>query len=280
MAEEELPMHDQPPQGQYYMVRGGIEGRERLRVLSRVMRPGTLSLIERAGITTGQRCLDVGCGGGEVSLDLAAAVGPTGSVVGIDIDPVKVELARTDAEEAGVGNVEFRTGDLNAGLGEEEYDVVYARFVLWTLPDPARGIRPLLTALKPGGRLVVEDIDFAGSACSPDSEDFERYLEVFIKTAERMRLDLNFGRHVPTLLLGAGLEQVQPSVVHPAGLEGEVKVLHPLSLENVRAMVVFHQVATEEEVDRLVDVLYAMASDPTTFMLCRVVQAWGLKPSA
>ncbi len=264
----------------FYMIRGGLQGRERLRVLARVMRPGTLSLIERAGISPGQRCLDVGSGGGEVALDLAAAVGTTGSVVGVDVDPVKVESAAADAEAAGVGNVEFRVGNLADGLGDAEYDVVYARFVLWTLSDAAAAISDMVRALKPGGRLVAEDIDFAGSLCHPESSDFERSVEVFIETARRMGGDANFGRRLPRALLEGGLVGVQTSVHQPGGLEGEGKVLHPLSFENVKAMVVHHGTASAEEVDHIVDALYELARDPTTYMLCpRIVQAFGDKPA-
>ena len=70
----------------HYLIRGGIAGRERLRVLARVMRPATLALLERAGVTAGLRCLDVGCGGGDVTFDLASLVGITGHVVGVDLD--------------------------------------------------------------------------------------------------------------------------------------------------------------------------------------------------
>jgi 2-polyprenyl-3-methyl-5-hydroxy-6-metoxy-1,4-benzoquinol methylase len=53
----------------HYVIRGGIEGRERLRILARVMRPSTLNLFERVGIASGASCLDVGCGGGDVSFE-------------------------------------------------------------------------------------------------------------------------------------------------------------------------------------------------------------------
>ena len=84
----------------HYLIRGGIAGRERLRLLARVMRPASLALLERAGVTAGLRCLDVGCGGGDVTFDLASLVGITGHVVGVDLDATKVELARGDATAA------------------------------------------------------------------------------------------------------------------------------------------------------------------------------------
>lgn len=132
----------------HYLIRGGLEGRERLRVLGRVMRPTTLPLLDRAGVTAGMRCLDVGCGGGDVTFDLASLVGLTGTAIGIDLDATKVELARADAEQVGVTIVEFRVGDLMDGLGVEEYDAIYVRFVLTHLREPAAAIALLRRALR------------------------------------------------------------------------------------------------------------------------------------
>ena len=82
----------------HYVIRGGIEGRERLRVLSRVMQPTTLSLFNRVNVKRGMVCLDVGCGGGDVTFNLAQMVGSEGRVVGADIDETKLQLARQEAE--------------------------------------------------------------------------------------------------------------------------------------------------------------------------------------
>lgn len=64
----------------------GLEGRERLRVLARVMHASSMSLFDRLGLSDGLACLDVGCGGGDATLELARRVGPRGTVVGVDID--------------------------------------------------------------------------------------------------------------------------------------------------------------------------------------------------
>src|SRR5262245_4411509 len=120
-----------------YIIRGGVPGRERLRLLSRVLRPTTLALFERVGVRPGMACLDVGCGGGDVTFDLARAVGPEGRVVGIDLDGAKLDLARQEAGEQGLGNVEFRRADVTADDLDGSFDVVYARFLLTHLRDPA-----------------------------------------------------------------------------------------------------------------------------------------------
>ncbi len=265
----------------HYLIRGGLEGRERLRVLARVMRPTTLPLLERAGVTSGMRCLDVGCGGGDVTFDLASLVGVTGSVVGVDVDATKVDLARGDASHGQLSNVEFRVTDLTDGLGEEQYDVVYARFVLTHLRDPEGGVEVMRRALRPGGRLVVEDIDFRGSFCDPENADFRRYEEIYVETARRNGGDPHIAVRLPSMLVAAGFRGVQPHVVQPAALDGEVKLLPALTLENIAATAMRHGVATGAEVDRLVDALYAVARDPGTFVgNPRMVQVWGTKPGS
>jgi SAM-dependent methyltransferase len=264
----------------HYLIRGGLEGRERLRVLGRVMRPTTLPLLERAGVTAGTRCLDVGCGGGDVTFDLASLVGLTGLAVGIDLDATKIELARADAEQVGVTNIEFRVADLTEGLGEAAYDVVYARFVLTHLQDPDAALARMKEVLRPGGRLVVEDIDFRGSFCDPENASFERYEEIYEESARRNGGDPWIALRLPSMLVAAGFERVQPTVVQPAALDGEVKLLPPLTLENIRATAVRHGVADEEEIDRLLDDLYAVARDPHSFVgNPRMVQVIGEKPA-
>jgi ubiquinone/menaquinone biosynthesis C-methylase UbiE len=111
-----------------YIIRGGMEGRERLRLLARVLRPTTLALLDRAGVRAGMRCLDAGCGGGDVTLDLAALVGPGGMVVGIDIDAAKLELARREPADRQVGHVEFRQAGVPAADLGAGFDVAYVRF--------------------------------------------------------------------------------------------------------------------------------------------------------
>ena len=72
-----------------YVLRGGRWGYERLQLLARVRRADTAELLRRAGLRPGLRCLDLGCGGGEVTFELARLAGPSGSVVGIDLDEVR-----------------------------------------------------------------------------------------------------------------------------------------------------------------------------------------------
>jgi 2-polyprenyl-3-methyl-5-hydroxy-6-metoxy-1,4-benzoquinol methylase len=77
-----------------YVIRGGKEGKDRLRIISQALWPSTSNLLNSAGVQTGMACLDVGCGGGDVTLEMARLVGLSGTATGIDIDSVKMQLAQ------------------------------------------------------------------------------------------------------------------------------------------------------------------------------------------
>jgi SAM-dependent methyltransferase len=264
-----------------YLIRGGVEGRERLRLLSRVMRPTTLSLFDRVGIEAGMACLDVGCGGGDVTLNLACLVGPEGRVVGWDIDEIKLELARREAEEKGFGNVEYRLSDIRQSEAAPEFDVVYTRFLLTHLADPVGALERLGRAARPGAVVVIEDIDFDGFFCHPFSASLQRQIEIYKQASRSRGGDPNIGLRLPGLLLDAGFERVQTNVVQPAGIDGEVKLIYAVSMENIADSVVADGIAGRDEVDRLVADLYELASDKRSFVSHpRVVQTWGYRPAA
>jgi SAM-dependent methyltransferase len=264
-----------------YVIRGGLEGRERLRVLGRVMRPTTLALFERVGLRAGMVCLDVGCGGGDATVEMARCVGPSGRVVGIDLDAAKIELARREAAALQLSNVEFRVVEAGQGGAAGEFDFVYARFLLTHLPDPAATLQHLTGRLRRGGTVVLEDIDFSGHFCHPHSPAFWRYVELYMQVARRRGGDPNIGPRLPALLLGCGLESIGMHVVQPAGFDGEVKLINPLTLENVADAVLADGLASQAELDGIIRELYACAEDRRTVLsLPRVVQAWGVLGAA
>lgn len=102
----------------------------------------------------GDRVLDIGCGFGDTTLRLAEMVG-AGEVVGIDVSEPFVELAREEAAAAGVGNVEYRLGDVQiADLGGP-YDFVFSRMGVMFFANPVQALRNVREAMSPGGRLCV-----------------------------------------------------------------------------------------------------------------------------
>src|SRR5713226_1288348 len=104
--------------------------------LGQLLYPSTKQLFVQAGITTGMKVLDVGSGAGDVALLLAELVGPTGSIVGVEVHATILETARARVQAAGLTNVSFITGDIRDVALDEEFDAVVERNVLIYLPNP------------------------------------------------------------------------------------------------------------------------------------------------
>lgn len=259
-----------------YVIRGGVEGRERLRLLSEVMGPSTRGLLGEVGIPAGSICLDVGCGGGDVTLELARVAGPTGRAVGVDLDETKLEFARREADQQGLPNVVFKVRDVVEWQPDELFDLVYARFLLTHLPDPLALLSALRRHTRAGGVAVVEDVDFRGHFTEPACPALLRYVEWYTNSVRRRGADPNIGPRLPGLLREAGFEDVQMKLVHPAALVGGIKLLTAVTLENIAETVLQDGLATEEELRETIDELYAFARDPHTVLGGpRVFQAWG-----
>lgn len=264
-----------------YIISGGLAGRERLRVLARAMYPTTAALFDRIGIEPGINCLDVGCGGGDVTCELARRAAPGGRAVGIDMDAAKVAIAREEAEP-GLA-VEYREGDVLTTEIAPDYDVIYVRFLLTHMADPAAVAKRIAAGLRPKGVLIVEDIDFTGCFCHPPSAAYDRYVELYRGAAWARGVDPNIGPRLPQLLVGAGCERVGVNLVQPAGMtpeghEHDVKLVTPLTLENIADSTIAEGLASREEIESVLAELYELAADTTTLLAFpRIVQAWGYR---
>ena len=268
------------PDLKHYVIRGGVQGRERLKLLSRVLHESTAALFDRVGISEGMTCLDIGCGSGDVTLELARRVGPKGKVVGADIDATKLDLCRTEAQNLDISNVEYRAMDIRKHPDSPEFDMVHARFLLTHLTDPAAAVDAFYDHLKPGGLVIIQDIDFTGLFVYPDSRAFRRFHELYCAAVRKRGGDPDIGPRLPLLLKERGFADVKVNITQPVGYEGEVKVMNALTMENIADAVLEDQLATREEIDEVVRELYEYAANPMTIAGApRIVQTWGRKPA-
>ncbi|MCB0583234.1 MAG: methyltransferase domain-containing protein [Phaeodactylibacter sp.] len=266
-------------QSEQYIIRGGTPGRNRLEILNRALTPTTQAFFQRAGLTSGQHGLDLGCGGGAATLALAEIVGFNGSITGIDWDAENIAFARQRAETLGMSQAQYQQADVRDWERDaDSVDFAYGRFLMTHLDNPAALARKVRRMLKPGGRILLEDIDFAGHFCSPACRAFDQYVEWYTEAARRRGADPNIGPRLPQLVREAGFRNIQFNIVQPVFQTGEGKQMASLTLENIADALASNQLASGEMVADCLAELRAFEQDENTLVsLPRIFQVWAVK---
>jgi ubiquinone/menaquinone biosynthesis C-methylase UbiE len=152
--------------------------------------------------------LDVGCGPGTITIDLAARVAP-GRAVGVENVEAPLVDARAAAVESGV-EVEFRLGDAYAlDFEDDSFDVVHMHQVLHHLTDPVAALRELRRVVRPDGLVSLRETDYEGFAWYPASEGFDRWLATYLQLARGNGAEPAAGRRLRSWALEAGFSDVQ-----------------------------------------------------------------------
>jgi hypothetical protein len=137
----------------------------------------------------------------------------------------------------------------------------------------------MIAAVRPGGTVAVEDVDMTGRFCHPPSAAFDRYEDLYCRTARARGGDPDIGRRLPLMFLDAGLAGIAARIEQPLGFDRDIKLMTPLTLEMVADAMVEEGLAAREELDALMEDLYALVDDPRTILTFpRVVQVWANRP--
>jgi len=151
--------------------------------------------------------LDVGCGPGTLTADLAARVAP-GRVLGLDASADPLDEARTAAGRVGV-EVTFAVGDVYAlDLPDDSFDVVHAHQVLQHLTDPVAALREMARVCRPGGVIAVRDVDYATFTWFPANPGLDRWLELYAAVARANGAEPDAGRRLIAWAHAAGLRDL------------------------------------------------------------------------
>jgi ubiquinone/menaquinone biosynthesis C-methylase UbiE len=164
-------------------------------------------------LDSGQRLLDVGCGPGTVTIDLARFVAP-GLVVGVDaaLDVVRQADARRRQDERSIANVRFASGDTYAlAFQDESFDVVHAHQVLQHLSEPTQALLEMGRVLRAGGILAVRDSDYGSFVWAPRDSLLDRWLEICHQLTARNGGEADAGRYLLGWAQAAGFHDIRPS---------------------------------------------------------------------
>jgi SAM-dependent methyltransferase len=181
---------------------------DRLTTQARMLAAHTNILFRRAGISPGQRVLDIGCGVGDVSFIATQLVGETGQVVGMDRSQAAIETARERARFGGHRNVDFLVGDATDPQMPGKFDAIVGRLVLMYLPDPVATLARLRSLLRLQGVIVMQEGDLTSIGAEPEMPLLSQLREWVVA---------GFGRAGAATQMGSRL----CSVMHQAGFAPE-----------------------------------------------------------
>jgi SAM-dependent methyltransferase len=176
----------------------------RLGLQHRVWRPRALDGWRRAGFTVGQTLLDIGCGPGWASADMAEIVGESGKVIAIDRSRRFLDVV----ESRGFPQIETHEVDLDeAELPAIEADGAWARWIFAFVKNPRDLVARLRRALKPGGVLVLHEyLDYGAWQVSPRSAPHEEFVEIVMKSWRASGGEPDIGLDLPRWLTELGFE--------------------------------------------------------------------------
>ena len=244
------------------------EAGDRFAALGALFDPITFGHFDALGVTTGWRCWEVGAGGPSVPAWLADRVGPNGRVLATDIDTAWLTASGYEARRHDVG-----TDD----PPEELFDLVHARLVLVHVSDRTRALHAMVSTLRPGGWLLVEDADPAlqplicPDEYGPDQALANTLRRGFRELMRQRGADLAYGRMLPRLLRGAGLTDVAADAFFPI-TSPACTALELATVQQIRGRLVAAGLATDEQIERH---LANVATGQLDLATSPMISAWG-----
>lgn len=242
----------------------------RLGLQHKLWSAAAFAIWERAGIRIGHTVLDIGCGPGYTSRDLAGVVTPTGKVVAVDESERFIEHLkqhRPGPAEAAIDATVLDVQRLNFDKGT--FDAAYQRWVLCFVKDPDAVIRGVAQALKPGGVFAIQDyMHYEGILLAPLSKPFQHFVSVVADAWRGRGGDTEIGLRLPALLAKHGLKPVEISPVHRlARPDAQLWTWPAIFIETYAPKLVEEGRLTQKEHDALVADWQDHANDPNAFFV-------------
>jgi ubiquinone/menaquinone biosynthesis C-methylase UbiE len=245
----------------------------------RNLREHTRILLKYAGVTPGQRMLDIGCGVGDIALLASELLGLRGSIVSVDKCEASIVAARQRAASSGISNAEFRVADFESLDGVGQFDVITGRLVIGHMPKPADTLRRLLRNLRTGGTVVCQELDLSSASATPHCPTFAYVCQWLGAALRHLGRDPDSGKSLYANMRAAGLTPRGSWVSQPTffGYETAIGDWAVHSVLNFKDAIVASGVADEAalELDTLAVRLQAEFVSKDAFVFApRMVGVW------
>ena len=250
---------------------------ERLGLLHQIFDPYTIENMEAIGITESWRCLDVGAGAGSIASWMSDCVGSSGSVVATDIN-------LRFLNQLNKPNLEVRQHNIvNDDIENNSYNLVHCRFLLMHLNEYKIALRKMAEAVKPGGWLLIEELDYCTAYANDESNP---RVVSFNDNTRRLRASLiengvsnvYFGRHVRSLIDEIGFTEVNSKGIIQTYRGGELYARWTLATGKTAVQQNLNLTEDEETTKRKATTILVY-SDPSFYLTSPIFySAWGRKP--
>jgi ubiquinone/menaquinone biosynthesis C-methylase UbiE len=261
-----------------YALATGANAVRRLHLLHNIYSPAGRRLLLQAGLRQGMRVADFGCGVGATTRMLAEMVGPSGSVIGIDVNKAQLEQAAAWCAMGGLTNTDFTQASASStGLPRDAFDLVYCRFLLLHLTDPVSCLREMREVLTPGGILFVEDGDLASAGSLPPSS-LHAFADLFNRLGPVHGVDYSLANNLYHLVKSVGFSHPKLEIHQPALLEGEDRYFLQWSVAEAGPAFVDAGLITSERLERSLSEMQDATEDRDVLILApRMFLVWARK---
>ena len=265
---------------QYFLGHSSAEQR-RLQRQAEELAEESAQLFDQIGLAQGSRVVEIGCGPQGCLELLSSRVGPTGSVVGVELSDHAVQLAREFLSERRINNVEVRQGHAaDTGLPREWFDLATARLVLVNIPEPEKIVSEMVALVKPGGVVALHEADWIAHVCDPPLPAWDRLMRALDAYSRAKGMDLYVGRRIARMLRNAGLVDVRVNpLIHIYGQDHSRRPIFLQFVNNLRDRIVAQGLISEAEFAESIASLERHLGEPETLVVSHLfIQAWGRKP--
>ena len=265
-----------------YPIKTSADEYTRLAIQADLFRDDARDMLARIGDGRGLRVLDLCCGTGGITDVLSEWVGATGTVIGADLDTQKLGYAREWADGLGLENVTFvQANAFDSGLEPQSFDLVHTRFAISVIQDGIGILDHMLTLVRPGGVVCVEEVNVTSMECDPPTDDWHKAVQVMRDTFTAIGADVKIGLTLPRVVREKGVMDVEVNLCTHAQGPADPMTMHvPLTLVAMRDSITSNGLMEGEELDALITRVADHVARPDTMTFTfTMIQVVGRVPA-
>ncbi|HAT1771492.1 TPA: methyltransferase domain-containing protein [Legionella pneumophila] len=253
-----------------YILNTNDKARERLSLQHQLYAKSSLDLLAEIGFPGKMTALEIGCGSGDMTLELAKLIGPESTLLTMDLSPDQLDY--TQQRTRAYSNIRFKLWDVNhlSDLGEK-FDLIYCRMVLHHVADARSVILQMKNCLNSGGFVVCEEPSlFDSTFCSPPSPSYDQFTQWAKLCFSKSNRDFQIAHRLEQEFSSCGFEIKHCSLFQPLLRTHKEKLIYSMALDDLTPRLLELGIAKREEIEQLHDELKDLAKTNSTMCWIRM----------